>query len=114
MNFVLFLGSAVIVFLFQGHWFLSQYMGLIGVIFLLLLALVVPHTIYVLLAELRDHSLRREIERERRWRILEQLSTLPEPQRTLTQLMLDEEGVTFDQLEDWHEKPKRNEYSQWD
>ncbi len=90
--------------------YFDPYGNLTFVLLLMLLGGVVLHTLYVLAAELRERALRKEIERERRWRILEQLGNLPDQQRAITRLLLEEDGELPDEFADWLEKPKRDDY----
>lgn len=90
--------------------YFDPYGNLTAVMLIALLGLVVLHTLYVLAAELRERTLRKEFERERRWRILEQLGDLPDQQRAITRLLLEEDGELPDEFADWLEKPKRDDY----
>lgn len=73
-------------------------------------AVVVLHTLYALFAEVRDRELRREILRERRWRILEQLEVTPESRQSLVNLLMDDDGEFPVDWELQREKRKRHEY----
>ncbi|MBN2469602.1 MAG: hypothetical protein JXN59_02665 [Anaerolineae bacterium] len=89
--------------------YFDPYGNVTFVVLVVLLGVVALHTLVVLVAELRERALRKEIERERRWRILERLGDLPEPQRAMTRLLLEEDGELPDEFADWLEKPKRDD-----
>lgn len=89
--------------------YFDPYGNVTAVVLFAFLGIITLQTVYLLVVELQERAVRRELERERRWQILERVGSLPEQQRTLTHLLLDDDGELLERLEAWQEKPKRHD-----
>lgn len=79
--------------------FVLMSIGLIGTCFF--------HALYLIFAELRDRALRKAIEKERRWELLERLAAKGEDQQTLAHLLLEEDDQMMDEFYHLQDQPKR-------
>lgn len=68
------------------------------------------HFLYVVFAELRDRAVRKALEKERRWMLLEQLVTKGEDQPTLAHLLLEEDDTLLEEFHRLQDEPKRKNH----